>query len=312
MNELWRHRDAARQALAVVDLIAPPKVRSLGRRAVEAGEMLNVNVTSHRAEGVSDDFREGRTALSEAMREDLGLQATAEVAEKRNQRLSANQCPFPRHGPIAAAVVAELVDQVRRALARRALRAAQLAAARPGGASGRPGQPCQGPGWLTVGTAGLHVRTRPPHPPGACVGLSRWSPAGGVTWRDIACAAQARPGASDANRPLPAGLAGRWPARCPAVTGVRAHTLRARPQPVPRPRGGPTPRRRAGRGGDDPGRTAPAGGYASQPGAGRAAGPRKENRPAESTRARLGSPRPPSPAEGWPRPRGRTTGRGDP
>ena len=93
MNELWRHRDAARQALAVVDLIAPPKVRSLGRRAVEAGEMLNVNVTSHRAEGVSNDFREGRIALSEAMREDLGLQATAEVAEKRNQRLSANQCP---------------------------------------------------------------------------------------------------------------------------------------------------------------------------------------------------------------------------
>ena len=164
MNELWRHRDAARQALAVVDLIAPPKVRSLGRRAVEAGEMLNVNVTSHRAEGVSNDFREGRIALSEAMREDLGLQATAEVAEKRNQRLSANQCPFPRHGPIAAAVVAELVDQVRRALARRALRAAQLAAARPGGASGRPAQPCQGPGWLTVGTAGLHVRTRPHTP----------------------------------------------------------------------------------------------------------------------------------------------------
>jgi hypothetical protein len=77
MNEFWRDRDTARQAMAIVDLVAPPKVRSLGHRAVEAGETLNVNV---RSEDVASDFRECRTALNDAMREDLGLQATAEVA----------------------------------------------------------------------------------------------------------------------------------------------------------------------------------------------------------------------------------------
>jgi len=34
MNEFWRDRDTARQAMAIVDLVAPPKVRSLGHRAV--------------------------------------------------------------------------------------------------------------------------------------------------------------------------------------------------------------------------------------------------------------------------------------
>lgn len=223
MNELWRHRDAARQALAVVDLIAPPKVRSLGRRAVEAGEILNVNVTSHRAEGVSDDFREGRTALSEAMREDLGLQATAEVAEKRNQRLSANQMPLPTarsdrrgrrrraggSGPARPRPACPPRGPAGRSAPRRCVRAARATVPGTGLADSRDSRAARpytsahtrlGPAW---GCPGGHHQ-------------------GGVTWRDIACAAQARPGASDANRPLPAGLAGRWPARCPAVTGVRA------------------------------------------------------------------------------------------
>jgi hypothetical protein len=80
MAELWRQRDVARQAMAIVDLVAPPKVRSLGHRAVEAGEKLSFNVWGSQAETVASDFRDSRTALSEAMREDLGLQATAEVA----------------------------------------------------------------------------------------------------------------------------------------------------------------------------------------------------------------------------------------
>jgi hypothetical protein len=78
MKELWRHRDAARQAMAIVDLVAPPKVRSLGHSAVEAGETVNTDV---RSEAVANDFRERRTALNDAMREDLGLPATAAVAK---------------------------------------------------------------------------------------------------------------------------------------------------------------------------------------------------------------------------------------
>jgi hypothetical protein len=80
-SELWHHRDTARQAMAIVDLVAPPEVRSLGHRAVEAGLTLSDNV---RAADAASEFRERRTALNDAMRDDLGLPATAEVAT----------CPF--------------------------------------------------------------------------------------------------------------------------------------------------------------------------------------------------------------------------
>ena len=82
-----RQRTATREVVAMVDFMAPPNVRELAWRAVRAGEMYYIQVTA--TSPVSEDdieaaakrFRQSRIALSDAMREDLGLQPGAEIAE---------------------------------------------------------------------------------------------------------------------------------------------------------------------------------------------------------------------------------------
>jgi hypothetical protein len=83
VRDYWPHRDAARQALAIVDLFASAKVRSLGHSAVEAGEAFSDNikmiyvVPATELDAASKRFRESRAALTDAMRDDLGLQPEA-------------------------------------------------------------------------------------------------------------------------------------------------------------------------------------------------------------------------------------------
>lgn len=86
----WPNRDAARQALAMVDLFASEKVRLLGHSAAEAGETFSQVMTvkiydadaAAEIDAASERFRECRAALTDAMREDLGLlQPKAEVAK---------------------------------------------------------------------------------------------------------------------------------------------------------------------------------------------------------------------------------------
>jgi hypothetical protein len=89
-----RQRTATREVVAMVDFMAPPNVRELAWRAVRAGEMYYIQVTT--PSPVSEDdieaaakrFRQSRTALSDAMREDLGLQPGAEIAEPPKRRRS--------------------------------------------------------------------------------------------------------------------------------------------------------------------------------------------------------------------------------
>ena len=89
-----RQRTATREVVAMVDFMAPPNVRELAWRAVRAGEMYYIQVTA--TSPVSEDdieaaakrFRQSRTALSDAMREDLGLQPGAEIAEPPKRRRS--------------------------------------------------------------------------------------------------------------------------------------------------------------------------------------------------------------------------------
>ncbi len=89
-----RQRTATREVVAMVDFMAPPNVRELAWRAVRAGEMYYIQVTA--PSPVSEDdieaaakrFRQSRTALSDAMREDLGLQPGAEIAEPPKHRRS--------------------------------------------------------------------------------------------------------------------------------------------------------------------------------------------------------------------------------
>ena len=89
-----RQRTATREVVAMVDFMALPNVRELAWRAVRAGEMYYIQVTA--TSPVSEDdieaaakrFRQSRTALSDAMREDLGLQPGAEIAEPPKRRRS--------------------------------------------------------------------------------------------------------------------------------------------------------------------------------------------------------------------------------
>ena len=89
-----RQRTATREVVAMVDFMAPPNVRGPAWRAVRAGEMYYIQVTA--PSPVSEDdieaaakrFRRSRTALSDAMREDLGLQPGAEIAEPPKRRRS--------------------------------------------------------------------------------------------------------------------------------------------------------------------------------------------------------------------------------
>jgi hypothetical protein len=91
---VWRQRAATREVVAMVDFMAPPNVRELAWRAVRDGEMYYVQVTApppvseDRIEAAAKRFRQSRTALSDAMREDLGLQPGAEIAEPPKRRRS--------------------------------------------------------------------------------------------------------------------------------------------------------------------------------------------------------------------------------
>jgi hypothetical protein len=78
----------------MVDFMAPPNVRRLAWQAVRDGEMYYVEVTRPPSVGEDDikaaakRFRESRTALSDPMREDLGLRPGAEIAEPPKRRRS--------------------------------------------------------------------------------------------------------------------------------------------------------------------------------------------------------------------------------
>ena len=93
-SDVWRQRVATREVVAMVDFMAPPNVRELAWRAVRDGEMYYVQVTApppvseDRIEAAAKRFRQSRAALSDAMREDLGLQPGAEIAEPPKHRRS--------------------------------------------------------------------------------------------------------------------------------------------------------------------------------------------------------------------------------
>lgn len=82
-SDVWRQRAATREVVAMIDFMAPPNVHELAWRAVRHGEMYHAEVTvppfsADRIEVAAKRFRQSRTALSDAMREDLGLQPGAE------------------------------------------------------------------------------------------------------------------------------------------------------------------------------------------------------------------------------------------
>jgi hypothetical protein len=80
------YRDAARRELAIIDLIAPSKtVRSGAREAVEAGEACYPDM--FRGAPSSSRFRERRTALNDAMRNDLKLDSHAALASPDTSEL---------------------------------------------------------------------------------------------------------------------------------------------------------------------------------------------------------------------------------
>ena len=92
-GDVTRQRAATREVVAMVDFRAPPNVRKLAWRAVRDGEMYYVHVTSRPPvskdiEAAAERFGQSRTALSDAMREDLGLQPGAEIAEPPKGRRS--------------------------------------------------------------------------------------------------------------------------------------------------------------------------------------------------------------------------------
>ena len=93
-SDVWRQRAATREVVAMVDFMTPPNVRELAWRAVRDGEMYYVQVTApppvskDHIEAAAKRFRQSRTALSDAMREDLGLQPGAEIAEPPKRRRS--------------------------------------------------------------------------------------------------------------------------------------------------------------------------------------------------------------------------------
>jgi hypothetical protein len=86
-SEVRRQRGVVREVVAMVDFMAPRDVRDLAWRALRSGEMYYVELTGLEradetaAEAAARRFRESRTALSNAMRGDLGLLVTAEVTE---------------------------------------------------------------------------------------------------------------------------------------------------------------------------------------------------------------------------------------
>jgi hypothetical protein len=86
-SDVWRQRAATREVVVMVDFMAPPNVRELAWLAVRAGEMYYLQVTGpppvseDDIEAAAKRFRQSRTALSDAMREDLGLQPGAEIAD---------------------------------------------------------------------------------------------------------------------------------------------------------------------------------------------------------------------------------------
>jgi hypothetical protein len=78
LSEVRRHRETARQMLAVVELIAPTEVSLLGAVAVAAGAAYNTDFSEYGAaaselDGRARSFRESRANLLEAMREDLQI-----------------------------------------------------------------------------------------------------------------------------------------------------------------------------------------------------------------------------------------------
>jgi hypothetical protein len=87
-SDIRHQREATREVVAMVEFVAPPNVRELAWRAVRDGEMYYVQVTGpppvseDAIEAVAKRFRQSRTALSDAMREDLGLQPDADIAPK--------------------------------------------------------------------------------------------------------------------------------------------------------------------------------------------------------------------------------------
>lgn len=93
-SDVRRQRAATREVVAMVDFMAPPNVREPAWRAVRDGEMYYVQVTApppaseDHIEAAAKRFRQSRTALSDAMREDLGLQPGAEIAEPPKRRRS--------------------------------------------------------------------------------------------------------------------------------------------------------------------------------------------------------------------------------
>lgn len=93
-SDVRGRRAAAREVVAMVDFMAPPNVREMAWRAVRDGEMYYVDVTAPSpvseecVEAAAKRFRQSRKALSDAMREDLGLQPGAEIAEPPKRRRS--------------------------------------------------------------------------------------------------------------------------------------------------------------------------------------------------------------------------------
>jgi hypothetical protein len=87
-GDIRHQRAATREVVAMVEFMAPPNVRELAWRAVRDGEMYYVQVTAPAPvseddiEAAAKRFRQSRTALSDAMREDLGLQPDADITPK--------------------------------------------------------------------------------------------------------------------------------------------------------------------------------------------------------------------------------------
>lgn len=98
------HRNAARQALAIVDLITPSAtVRTRAREAVLAGEACNANLPSAAA---ASRFKARRAELSDAMRGDLQLDPSgARLSAFLDVASASQQAPAPIPPPPPPPVV---------------------------------------------------------------------------------------------------------------------------------------------------------------------------------------------------------------